>query len=163
MAYPVQYEHTQKAPLNLILYGVAAMLLLGAISLSEPWPGSLILALAAGLLILAGAMFGYLTVRDEGEHLAIRYGPIPAFRFRLPYAQLSDVKRGRSSLLDGWGVHWFPGRGTTFNLWGRDCVTFRLGRRLIRLGTDDIERLTALLLEKTKRAGAAKAAGRDSP
>lgn len=147
----MRYEHTQKAPLHLILYGVAVVTLVGAISLPEPWPLSLILALAAGLLVLVGAMFGYLTVRDEGDHLAIRYGPIPAFRFRFPYAHISGVKRGCSSVVDGWGVHWFPGRGTTFNLWGWDCVTFRLGRRLIRLGTDDIEGLTALLLEKTKR------------
>ena len=145
----MQYEHTQKAPLNLIHYGTAALMLAAAVLLSEHWPTSLVLALGAGLVVLAGAMFGFLTVRDAGDHLVVRYGPIPAFRARFPYALITKVQRSRSALIDGWGVHWVPGRGTTFNLWGRDCVTFRFGRRMIRIGTDDVENLTAFLEEKT--------------
>jgi len=144
----VRYEHTQKAPLALLLYLIAAMMLASAVMLSGT-EAAVALAIGGGLLTVVGAMFGYLTVRDEGDHLAVRYGPIAAFRANFPYARISDVARGRSALIDGWGVHWVPGRGVTYNLWGRDCVTFKLGKRRIRIGTDDVENLTALLIEKT--------------
>ncbi len=145
----MHYEHIQKAPLNLIFYAVAFSMLAATVLLSEPGPAALALALGAGLVVVVGAMFGFLCVRDAGDHLAVRYGPIPAFGARFPYAQITKVQRGRSALIDGWGIHWVPGRGTTYNLWGRDCVTFRLGRRLIRIGSDDAENLTAFLEKKT--------------
>ena len=146
----MDYEHTQKAPLNLILYAVAFFMLAATVLLPAPWPVSLVLELGAVLVGVAGAMFGFLTVRDAGDHLAVRYGPIPAFGRRFPYARITKVQRSRSALIDGWGIHWVPGRGTTYNLWGRDCVTFRFGRRLIRIGTDDAENLTAFLEKKTE-------------
>ena len=145
----MHYEHTQKASLNLIFYAVAFSMLAATVLLSEPWPISLVLELGAVLVGVAGAMFGFLTVRDAGDHLAVRYGPIPVFGARFPYARITKVQRGRSALIDGWGIHWVPGRGTTYNLWGRDCVTFRFGRRLIRIGTDDAENLTEFLEKKT--------------
>lgn len=142
------YEHTQQAPLGRILYGIGALMLGTALVLTETWP-SFAFLVGATLVILVGAMFGSLNVRDEGDGLAIRYGPLPVFRARFPYDRIHQVERSRSSLIDGWGVHWVPGRGTTFNLWGRDCVTFRLGRRIIRIGSDDADNLTAFLKEKT--------------
>ena len=32
-----------------------------------------------------------------------------------------------------------PGRGWTYNLWGFDCVKLTLGRKIIRVGTNDAE------------------------
>lgn len=146
----MQYEHTQQAPLGLILYGIGAVLLGTAAVFPDP-SSSIAFLVGATLVILVGAMFGSLSVRDDGDCLAVRYGPLPVFRARFSYDRIREVERSRSSLIDGWGIHWVPGRGMTLNLWGRDCVRFRLGRRVIRIGTDDADNLTAFLKEKTRQ------------
>lgn len=67
---------------------------------------------------------------------------------------MQQIRRARSKLIDGWGVHWLPGRGWTFNLWGRDCVEGNTARRRLRIGTDDPEGLANFLTERTGVASA---------
>ena len=141
----MQYNHTQKAPLHYILYGVViAMLPLLWTLADEPGATITISAVMAILLAFSG-MFQTLTVRDEGNHLAIRYGPLPVFFKNVRYAEIKSVEPDRTKFIDGWGIHWVPGRGTTYNLWGFDCVKLEVGNRVIRIGSDDVENLVEFL------------------
>lgn len=143
----MRYDHTQTAPLHLILYAALA------IDLGFAWafrthPAIFGLLFGAVCLLLAALSFGHLTVRDEEDCLAIRYGPLPIFRKRIPYSEITSVEPGRSAVIDGWGIHWVPGRGTTYNLWGFGCVVLKVGKRVIRVGSDDVENLVEFLRGK---------------
>ncbi len=144
------YSHTQHAPLCLISYGSAlASTALGWMVGETP---GLYIAGSAGLLfaILATAIH-HLTVQDQGEVLAIRFGPVPLFRRSVRYADIKSVDVGRTLILDGWGIHMSIRGGWVWNLWGRDCVVihFKTGG-VLRIGTDDAEALPAFLDGKTR-------------
>jgi hypothetical protein len=144
----MKYEHTQRAPLHLIFYPlIIGLLILAWISRHELPVVGLLLAVAL-VLFLVALMFQRLTVRDEGDWLAVRYGPLPVFRTRIAYADVSAVERSRTSVIDGWGIHWIPGRGSTYNLWGFDCVKLVTRGRIVRVGTDDVDNLVAFLTER---------------
>ena len=141
----VDYQHTQKAPLIWLLQlPIIALLAFAWVCRSEPVL-VLILASVAVLLFLVSLCFGYMTVRDEGDKLAVRYGPLPLFRTHVAYAWISSAERGRSSILDGWGIHWLPGRGFTYNLWGFDCVRLVVRGKTVRVGSDDVDDLVDFL------------------
>jgi len=74
-----RHSHTQHAPLCLILYGSAlASLALGWMVGETP---GMYIAGSVGLLIASLATcFHRLTVQDQGEVLAIQFGPVPLFR-----------------------------------------------------------------------------------
>ena len=150
----MRYQHTQRAPLHLILHTVAAVELVAAWVLRDEIVASQLLIIVAGLMIVVGLCCANLTVRDEGETLSVRFGPIPLFGKRLRYEDIDEVTAARSRWIDGWGIHYIPGRGWTYNLWGFDCAELRLGRRTIRIGTDDPQGLVAMMREKI--AGAEK-------
>jgi hypothetical protein len=144
----MEYNHTQKAPLYLIFYPIVVALLVLAWVGQDQVPVVLSTLGVAATLVLVSLMFRQLTVRDEGERLAIRYGPLPVFRKLIPYSKMDLVEQGRSSVVDGWGIHWIPGRGFTYNLWGRDCAILMVEGRVFRIGSDDVENLVAFLREK---------------
>ena len=150
-----QYEHTQKGQLHLILYGAAVGAFVVAWLSHEDQPAMIIACFAACLMVLAGLCFKTLTVRDEGEHLAVRFGPLAVFHTDVPYAQITAVNPARSSIIDGWGIHWMPGRGWTYNLWGFDCVRITLGSKTVRIGTDDPQGLAEFLKTKIAADGPA--------
>ncbi len=102
----------------------------------------------AAIFALCGLVFGSLTIRDEGDRLALRFGPLPVLRKTFRYADITGVEIGRTSVIDGWGIHFMPGRGWTYNLWGFACVKLTLGRKIIRVGTDDAEGLAKVIREK---------------
>ncbi len=142
------YHHTQTGYLHYILYGVTAIVLSLAWLTRDETAVPLLLAGIAALTLLAAESFRYLTVQDEVDCLALRYGPLPFFHKRIRYTDVTAVERGHSSILDGWGIHYVPGRGWTYNLWGFDCVKVSLGRKVIRVGTDDVENLVEFLRTK---------------
>ena len=144
----MEYSHTQHGRFHYGLYlAVAATLVLAWVIRQQP-PGMWVALFAAALIFLFTQAFHYLTVRDEGDCLAIRFGPLPLLHKRIPYDQITAMEPGRTTIIDGWGVHWVPGRGTTFNISGYDCVKLRVGRRVIRVGTDDVENLVKFLRAK---------------
>lgn len=144
----MRYEHRQSAPLHLILLALAVgFLVLAWVLPGQPVVVIPVLAVTALTLVVA-ACFASLTIRDEGDCLAVRYGPLPLVSRRIPYAQIVGVETARSDWLDGWGAHWIPGRGWIYNLWGFDCVRLDLGGKYIRLGTDDLEGLVQFLAER---------------
>jgi hypothetical protein len=148
-----QYEHVQHGWLHIIFWAVAAVMVAGA-SLANSSRTAEGFALAvAGIFVFCALVFGTLTVRDEGDHLVLRFGPVPVFGTLIRYADLTAVEPGRTSLIDGWGIHYIPWRGWTYNLWGFGCVKLTLGKRVIRVGSDDVENLAAFLKAKIQPPG----------
>jgi hypothetical protein len=139
------YSHTQKAPLCLILYGSALACFVLAWIIGDT-PG-IYIGSGVGLLIaLIAPAFHHLTVADQGDELAIRFGPVPLFRRTVKYAEIEKVEVGRTLILEGWGIHYSIRGGWVWNLWGRDCVVvgFKDGG-VLRIGTDDAEGLARFL------------------
>jgi len=146
------YEHTQRGPLHLILLACGAGGALLAWSVSDDPVGTLIGLGVSLLMVILACCFASLTVRDEGTRLAVRFGPVPLFGTSIAYADITEAAAARSSILDGWGVHWTPGRGWIYNLWGFRCVRIALGRKTVRIGTDDVEGLVRFLTSKLESA-----------
>ncbi|MEM7166616.1 MAG: hypothetical protein AAF581_14205 [Planctomycetota bacterium] len=143
------YQHTQNAPLHWLLWGTAS-LLVAILSWAAPevvlvqW---LLLAMVVVITVFA-LSFMHLTVRDEGDRMTLRYGPLPLFSKAIRYDQIRSAKASRSTLIDGWGIHWLPGRGWTFNLWGFACAELELDRGTLRIGSDDVPRLVEFLQQR---------------
>ena len=139
------YEHTQRGPWHLLLFAVAAGCFFGGWVLRQEPAGHYTCLGIALLMIVIGFSFMQLTVRDEQDALAIRFGPLPLFFTRIPYDKIRRAKPDQTIFLDGWGIHYLPSRGTTYNIWGFSCVRVDLDKRTIRIGTDDVENLVAFL------------------
>ncbi len=162
------YSHTQHGRLH-YFFLVFSMAMLVAVWLTRRELGAwlshrelmvlnLVLVIAA-IFVLCALMFGSLTIRDEGEWLALRYGPLPVLRKRIRYADITSVEPGRTSIIDGWGIHYIPGRGWTYNLWGFGCVKLSLGRKIVRVGTDDVDNLVRFLRGKVVKPSGATISG----
>jgi hypothetical protein len=151
-AHVPEYDHTQWAPMYLLLLVPGlTVLFLSAVLIDEP-STTLGVTLIAMFLLLIAYSFRSLHVVDECNALALKFGPIPLFRKRFPYAHIFSADCDRSTVIDGWGIHWIPGRGWIYNLWGFDCVRLILtGNRTVRVGTDDPEGLASFLKEKCRR------------
>ncbi|MCY2928639.1 MAG: hypothetical protein NTV86_03935 [Planctomycetota bacterium] len=144
------YDHTQKSPLYLILLLPAVVVMVSVVVAPAPPPVFALLMVVEASLIVAAFSFMHLRVRDQGDYLAVRFGPLPIFRRRIPYVQITGAEAWRSSFLDGWGVHWMAGRGWIYNLWGFDCVVVHLGAKTFRIGTDDVDGLVGFLKAKVE-------------
>jgi len=144
------YRHSQVGPWGVILVGSSAFLLAIAWSARNEPVAVLICALIAAVILVAAASFQYLIVADEGDHLALRFGPLPLARKTIRYDDMQDVEVGRTLLLDGWGIHMSIRSGCVWNIWGRDCVVIHDRRTVIRVGTDDAAKLTAFLKSKIR-------------
>jgi hypothetical protein len=139
------YRHTQNGPWRWLLYLLVVVFFAVGWGVRSEWPLSIIL-LGAGMLMLVFAFsFQHLTVEDEGDQLAIRFGPFPLFHKRIRYDSIRDVEKGRTTVLDGWGIHWIPWRGWVWNIWGFDCVVLHLNGGTLRVGTDDPDGLVEFL------------------
>ncbi len=144
------YSHTQRGALQWILWPAAAICFAGAVTArgaEAGWVSAVLIA--AGLIsIFISFCFLTLTVSDGGSGLDVRFGPVGLFHKQVPYASITAAEPARSSLLDGFGVHWVPGRGWTWNLWGFDCVELTVDDRTLRIGTDDREGLATFLQQR---------------
>ncbi len=147
------YSHTQKAPLCLILYG-SALLCFALAWMAASAPGSFIAAAVGLLIALLAPAFHHLTVEDEGDRLAVRFGPLPLFRRTVRYPDIERGEVGRTLLFDGWGIHYSIRGGWVWNLWGRECVVVRLKNGgILRIGTDDAPNLACFLEGKIAQQG----------
>lgn len=143
------YAHTQRGRFHYLLWLVGLASVAGAFFVMEPLL-ALVLGLVGFLMLFTGCLFAELTIRDQGSELRLCYGPVPLIARSVPYAAVQSVRRGRSRWIDGFGIHWVPGRGWTWNLWGFDCVELELeGGRRLRIGSDDADRLAEVLRERT--------------
>ena len=152
----MEYTHTQHGPLHYILDGLAGVFLVCAVSLPEIPAVAITLGCSSCLVALFAVSFRTLTVSDAGQHLSVRFGPLPLFRKSIAYEKITSVEAGTTALIDGWGIHYIPGRGETWNLWGWDCAVLHLDSKIIRVGTDDRENLVEFLQERILEARAEK-------
>lgn len=147
----MEYEHTQRGKLHYLFLLVAAAVVVLVWATPAPRAAAPIISLMMAPLVVVGFMFGNLTVRDEGTHLAARFGPLRLFYTRIPYANMKQVDPDRSLLIDGWGIHHIPWRGSIYNVWGTRCVRIGTDRRVIRVGSDDVDNLVAFLRRRIER------------
>jgi len=148
---PETYYHTQESPLCLLVYGLAVTLLVLGWVLRDV-PPILYSFPPVGLLVLIlAASVHRLTVADLGDRLAIQFGPVPLFQRTICYADIVQVEVGRTTILDGWGIHLSLRGGWVWNLWGRDCVVFRFRKGVFRVGTDDAENLARFVAGRIVR------------
>ncbi len=142
-----QYEHTQRAPLYLLLFLFSAFLLTMAWVLRQE-PVAIAFPIVGLLMFMLGASFKQLTVSDDGDAIRVAFGPLPLFTTRLKYSEIQDVKPAKISLLDGWGIHYSLRGGWVWNLWGWDCVEVRHHRGVFRIGTDEPQQLSEFLEQR---------------
>ena len=147
----MDYEHTQRGLWYLLLFAVAAVCFVVGCLLGRGTAAHYVCLGVALLMVFIGLCFMRLTIRDERDALAVRFGPFPLFFTRVPYETMRHARPDRTKIWDGWGVHYIPGRGTTYNIWGFDCVRVDLENRTIRIGTDDVENLVAFLHGRMQR------------
>ena len=145
------YRHTQTAPIAWLLYPLVVAQLVLAWYLREHTVIVAILLPTAALVLVLAWSFKQLTIQDEGDYLGIGYGPLPIFYKRFAYDTIEHAKRSRTKIIDGWGIHWVPGRGMTYNLWGFDCIRLTINGKTVRLGTDDPEGLLEAVEAKLQR------------
>jgi hypothetical protein len=67
-------------------------------------------------------------------------------------SDILEVETGRTTFLEGWGIHWSPWGGGVWNIWGYDCVLLRLKRGKLKIGTDDAEGLAELVSSRIRSA-----------
>jgi len=151
---PSGYDHTQRTWYAPLLGGIAVLLLVAAPFSAREGPGAaVVLAVVALVLAFFAASMGWLRVRDAGDALEVRFGPLPVFRKTLPFRDVTGAEPTRSHWLEGWGLRWSPRLGWLWNASGLDCV--RVDRashaKPFRIGTDDPEGL-ALFLRSRARA-----------
>ncbi len=106
-------------------------------------PGVIVLILTVATVVL----FSRLTVRVDGSQLSWWFGP-GIIRKSVPVSEIVDATPVRNAWWYGWGIHLTP-RGWLYNVSGLDGVeiTLRSGRRF-RLGTDEPDRLTRVILDR---------------
>jgi len=148
------YDHVQQGRLHWLVYGGAAVCLWAGIVIldgaapGERTAGFWLYFVLAGLLGVLGMSFQYMRVRDRGEVMEINFGPLPLLRRQVRYDEIVSVKRGRTAWIDGWGIHLVPGRGWTWNVWGRDCAELQVNGSRLRVGTNDPDGLVAMIEER---------------
>jgi hypothetical protein len=146
------YHHTQKAPWFLLLFCFAA-LCFTIVWVTKAEPVLPAILLVSGLMM---AIFGYsfqqLTVADEGDWLAIRFGPLPLFKRRIRYDDIQEVGIGRTTVLNGWGIHLTLRGGWIWSLSAGNCVVIRHRRGTISVGTNDAQGLVEFLKDRKPRA-----------
>jgi hypothetical protein len=133
------YDHVQRGKLHWLILLAGAGAAAGGLAFGDFEDGAprLVLLVVGVLMALFSTSIFWLRVRDDGDALLVSFGPLPMFRRRVRYQGITGVERGRSLVIEGWGIHFLPGRGWTWNLWGRDTVVVQLGDRTLRIGTDD--------------------------
>lgn len=144
-----EYSHTQKAPLCLLVYAIAAVFLALDWFVQEAPPIPWLYPPIGLLLLVIAASFHHLTVEDQVDVLSVCFGPIPLFRRTVKYSDIVSVEVGRTLLLDGLGIHMSIRGGWVWNLWGRDCVVVQFEKGVLRIGTDDAQKLAQFLQGKT--------------
>lgn len=145
------YCHAQRAPLCFLLYAIAIVLFVVAWFFRTVPPFPYLYPPLGVLMLVLAASFHHLTVKDQGERLSITFGPIALFRRSVKYEDVADAEIGRTTILDGWGIHKSLRGGWVWNLWGRDCVAIRFKNGgILRVGTDDVDNLARFIAQKIR-------------
>ena len=153
-----RFERTQRGPWVLLLHAIAAAGVVTAILGEGMGSWRYLFYGEAAFFELLAFGFLHLRLRDEGDRLEVRFGPIqiPFCHTTIKYDEITSFEAARSGLMDGWGIHWNPKHGWIYNIWGYDCVKIMRGDKSLRIGTNDPEGLLALLQQKAPGAAAAE-------
>ncbi len=143
------YWHRQHGPWFILLYATAAIMLAVGVTIPEQTLAYVFLPVGFMIVILASGMH-YLTVADDDDTLLIQFGPLPILSRRIPYADIEGAERGRTTLIDGWGVHLSLRGGWVWNIWGYDCVVLMLRHGKLRIGSNDADKLLDFVQSKMK-------------
>ena len=153
------YDHTQRGIIHHVLWILGVSLIVGAFAgMAHP---AAVYGMAVGGVIsfVATFTFCHLRVRDMGDYLSARFGPVGCFGTRIRYADITGVEVYKLTTLDGIGVHYTLSKGWLFNIRGGECVTVTLaGGKKRSIGTDEPERLAGFL--RAKMPGHGGEAGR---
>lgn len=149
------YSHTQRAPLCVLLYFVSAQLLLSAWLTREVVFLPVMFVVLAALMLPLSMCFHYLRVTCEADHVRIGFGPLPFFQRKVYYKDIQSAKVSRTTILDGWGIHYSLSKAWVWNLWGFECVRVQTNSGDICIGTDDAPQLVAALQERIEKAPSA--------
>lgn len=135
----MEYRHTQVGRL-LLAFLVAMACLVPALLLLEEFradPAARVaLSVAPPFMLIAGAVFSFLTVTVDREALVLRFG-LGAWRRRVPLAQIERAEVRRVPWVWGYGIRLAP-KGWLYRVAGLDAVdlTLRSGRH-VYVGTDE--------------------------
>ena len=152
----LKYDHTQRGKLHFIVHATAILVVaLVLTNISEEDTNIAVYISAGTTAVLEFFAFTCVTLRvyDDEDCIALRFGPIPLLKKRIPYAEIKSGEPSRSKLVDGWGIHYIRKRGWIYNLWGFECVQLTtIDNRTIRIGTDDSAKLSAFLQTKISQS-----------
>ena len=147
-----QYDHIQRGKLHYILHITALAIAAICLITIPAAAGQIRVYIAIGTTaMLEFLAFSCITlhVYDDENCLQLKYGPLPLMKKHIAYADIVATRPSRSKFIDGWGIHYIPGRGWTYNLWGFNCVELTMiDNKIIRVGTDQPAQLDAFLQDK---------------
>src|SRR5690625_5524368 len=88
-------------------------------------------------------LFSSLTVKITREELIWYFGP-GLWKYRMKLRDIRSVATIRTHPAEGFGIRWWPGKGTLYNVSGRQAVqVVRKDGKMRRIGTNepkDVER-----------------------
>ncbi len=145
----MSYHHTQRGELHWVLTLLGAGWFFAAWMARHHAGATFSLMFVAAVCFLLSLSLQTLTVRDEGEHLRIRFGPLPLFQRRIAYRDVTAVSvdrlPGRRSVWR-WLLARLPRCYGTSCVAADVCVRLSLaGQRVVRVGSDDAENLAAFV------------------
>lgn len=141
----MRYEHTQRA--YLLHWIVMPLFLITGVGMfsggATLWVWVLVTAFVVAFAWLV-VTFSMLTVIVDGDQVRVYFGrgwP----RKTVSKREVKSVRPVRNQWWHGLGIRFIP-KGTLWNVWGLDAVEFRLeSGRVFRIGTDDVDGLTAAI------------------
>ncbi|MCA9259674.1 MAG: hypothetical protein KDA61_10765, partial [Planctomycetales bacterium] len=151
-SFQPSYDHTQHSPLPWLAFGItgACLVIAAFVATAPEW--IYIGPICIVLVTLIGFCFSSLRVVDEADSLVARFGAIPLFRKRIAYSDIASAVATQICVIDGWGIHWTPLRGWTYNVWGFGCVLLQLNNgNKLRIGSDEPSELAAFLQKRIGR------------
>lgn len=103
-----------------------------------------VLWLVAAVVVLVAIAFGSMTVEVDHRDLKLWFGPGWVHR-TFPLREIVSWRAVRNRWWYGWGIHLTP-HGWLYNIAGWDAVELELlNGRHVRVGTDEPERLCAVI------------------
>jgi len=139
------YRHTQVGWPGIVIVG-GLLIFFGSLLPTVGLHPILVVILV--LLTVLLVTFTTLTVEVGGGLLALRFGPGPIGR-RFPLSEIRAAHAVRNRWWYGWGIRLTP-HGWLFNVSGLDAVEIELASgKTYRIGTDEPERLAAVILESS--------------
>lgn len=139
------YQHTQRAPLCLLLYVVAAQFVVTAWLTRAVYFLPILFAVLSVVMLGIAMSFHYLRVSLEADRVKIGFGPLPLFTKTVRYEDIVSAEVSRTTILDGWGIHYSLSGAWVWNLWGFECVRLQLVKGGLCIGTNDAAQLAAAL------------------